>query len=45
VVILFDGRDEDARAEARRQWTLVKAAGQRLNYWREGDNGGWEKAR
>jgi len=45
VLILFDGRDEDARAEARRQWTLVKAAGESLSYWREGDDGGWVKAR
>ena len=27
VLLLFDGRDEEAKAEARRQWTLVKAAG------------------
>jgi DNA polymerase-3 subunit chi len=45
VMILFDGRDADATAEARRQWALVKAAGESLNYWREGDDGGWVKAR
>ncbi len=45
VILLFDGRDEAAIAEARRQWTLVKAAGQPLSYWREGENGGWEKVR
>jgi len=45
IVLLFDGRDEDARAEARRQWTLVKSAGEPLSYWREGEDGGWERAR
>ena len=45
VIMLFDGRDEEAKAEARRQWRLVKAAGEPLSYWREGDDGGWEKGR
>ncbi len=45
VILLFDGRDEEARAEARRQWSLVKAAGAAPSYWREGDDGGWEKGR
>jgi len=45
IILLFDGRDEAARAEARRQWSLVKAAREPLSYWREGDDGGWEKAR
>jgi DNA polymerase III subunit chi len=45
VILLFDGRDEEAKAEARRQWSLVKAAGDPLSYWREGEDGGWEKAR
>ena len=45
VILLFDGRDEEAKAEARRQWSSVKAAGAPLSYWREGEDGGWEKAR
>jgi DNA polymerase-3 subunit chi len=45
VVLLFENRDEDAVAHARRQWTALKAAGARLGYWREGDNGGWVQAR
>ena len=45
IVLLFDGSDEVARAEARRQWSLVKTAGDPLSYWREGEDGGWEKAR
>jgi len=45
IVFLFDGRDEDAVADARRRWSLVKAAGDPLGYWREGDDGGWIKLR
>jgi DNA polymerase-3 subunit chi len=45
VVLLFDGRDEEALAEARREWGLVKAAGATPSYWREGEDGAWEKAR
>ena len=45
VILLFDGRDEEMRAEARRQWSLLKAAGAAPSYWREGEDGGWQKAR
>ncbi|MGD0639302.1 MAG: DNA polymerase III subunit chi [Roseiarcus sp.] len=45
VILLFDGRDEEMRAEARKQWTLVKTAGAAPSYWREGEDGGWEKGR
>ena len=45
VILLFDGRDEEAKAEARRQWSLVKASGAAPSYWREGEDGGWEKGR
>jgi DNA polymerase-3 subunit chi len=45
VILLFDGGDEEGKAEARRQWSLVKAAGAAPSYWREGDDGGWEKGR
>ena len=44
VILLFDGRDERARAEARRQWSLLKAAGASPSYWRE-EGAGWERAR
>ena len=42
---LFDGRDEEAIAEARREWKRLKDEGRALSYWREGEDGGWEKAR
>jgi DNA polymerase III subunit chi len=45
VVRLFDGRDEEAIAEARREWKRLKDEGRTLSYWREGEDGGWERAR
>jgi DNA polymerase-3 subunit chi len=45
VVILFDGRDEAALAEARGEWRRLKDQGRMISYWRESDEGGWERAR
>jgi DNA polymerase III subunit chi len=45
VIRLFDGRDEDAIGEARREWKRLKDEGFSLSYWREGEEGRWEKAR
>ena len=45
VVRLFDGRDEEAVDEARREWKRLKDEGRALGYWREGEDGGWERAR
>jgi DNA polymerase III subunit chi len=45
VVRLFDGRDEEALAEARREWKRLKDEGRALSYWRENEEGGWERAR
>jgi len=45
VVRLFDGRDEEALAEARREWKRLKDQGRALSYWREDEDGGWERAR
>jgi DNA polymerase III subunit chi len=45
VVLVFDGRNEEAIAEARREWKRLKDAGRMISYWREGDEGGWERAR
>jgi DNA polymerase-3 subunit chi len=39
---LFDGRDEDAVAEARRRWKAFKTQGLPISYWRQGERG-WEK--
>ena len=45
VIVLFDGRDDDAIAEARARWKRLKDAGHAVSYWREGGEGGWERAR
>jgi DNA polymerase III subunit chi len=42
-VLLFDGRDEAATAQARGRWTKFKAAGHPVSYWRQGAERGWEK--
>ncbi len=43
VLDLFDGRDEEAVAAARRRWQAYSAAGHELAYWRQTDAGGWER--
>lgn len=40
VCILFDGYDEDELAHARGQWTALKSAGIKAQYWAEED-GRW----
>jgi DNA polymerase-3 subunit chi len=45
VVILFDGRDDAALAHARGEWRRLKDQGRTISYWRESDEGGWERAR
>jgi DNA polymerase-3 subunit chi len=45
VVLLFDGRDEAELAHARGEWRRLKDAGRAISYWRESDEGGWERAR
>ncbi len=43
VVILFDGRDEGALAQAREQWKSAKSAGHDVTYWQQTASGAWEK--
>jgi DNA polymerase-3 subunit chi len=45
VILMFDGRDEAALAHARGEWRRLKDGGGALSYWREIDEGGWERAR
>lgn len=40
---LFDGRDADAVAAARRRWKDYTDAGHDLTYWRQSENGRWRK--
>jgi DNA polymerase III subunit chi len=43
--LMFDGRDESALAHARAEWRRLKDEGRAISYWRESDEGGWERAR
>ncbi|MEQ8829329.1 MAG: DNA polymerase III subunit chi [Alphaproteobacteria bacterium] len=42
VCRLFDGRDDEAVADARARWAAEKEAGHTLTYWQQTDRG-WEK--
>jgi DNA polymerase-3 subunit chi len=43
VALLFDGNDEDAVARARETWRQVKGRGLEATYWRQNEQGRWEK--
>jgi len=43
IVLMFDGGDEDAVAEARTRWTAAKAEGFDVTYWQPDANGRWVK--
>ncbi len=45
IILLFDSRDDEAVAEARREWKRLRDKGCAVSYWREGEEGGWEQAR
>ena len=45
ILLMFDGRDEAALAQARGEWRRLKDQERVISYWRETDEGGWEKAR
>jgi DNA polymerase-3 subunit chi len=45
IVVLFEARDDEAMAAARTAWKALRDAGATASYWREGDEGGWVKAR
>jgi DNA polymerase-3 subunit chi len=45
VVVLFDARDDEKMAAARAAWKALRDAGAAPSYWREGEEGGWVKAR
>ena len=42
--IIFDGRDETALHQARERWKTLKGQGASLAYWKQSDEGRWEKA-
>lgn len=43
IVVIFDGRDQDALAQARQQWQRARARGAKATYWRQSDAGRWEQ--
>jgi len=43
VVVVFDGSDEGAVAEARESWQAVRARGLDATYWRAGADGRWQR--
>jgi DNA polymerase-3 subunit chi len=43
IVVLFDGRDEEAVTAARSQWQRVRVQGCKATYWRQSDGGRWEQ--
>ena len=43
IVLLCDGMDEEAVADARTRWTAAKAEGFDVTYWQADQNGRWVK--
>ena len=43
IVVIFDGRDEEALALARAQWQRARTQGSKATYWRQTDAGRWEQ--
>lgn len=43
VVYLFDGHDQSSVEAARSRWKEAKAGGHEVTYWRQNQNGAWEK--
>ncbi len=43
IVLMFDGADEDAVADARKRWTEAKAQGFAVTYWQPDESGRWVK--
>jgi len=43
IVVLFDGEDADAVAQARAHWSEAKAAGFDVTYWQPDERGRWQR--
>jgi len=43
VVYVFDGRDEDAVAQARAEWQKAKEQGFSVSYWQQDAQGHWQQ--
>ncbi|ODA66469.1 DNA polymerase III subunit chi [Methyloligella halotolerans] len=43
IVILFDGRDEDAKARARQEWKAARDKDIPVSYWQQDETGRWQQ--
>ena len=43
IVLMFDGQDEEATAQARAQWSDAKAKGFAATYWQPDERGRWQQ--
>ncbi|CAH1673797.1 MAG: DNA polymerase III subunit chi [Chelatococcus sp.] len=43
IVVLFDGNDDEALAEARGQWRVAREQGFDVTYWQQDERGRWQK--
>ena len=43
IVLMFDGDDPDAVAEARTRWSDAKTQGFEVTYWQPDENGRWQR--
>ncbi len=43
VVLMLDGRDEDAVAAARESWRGFRDAGHAVTYWQQDEDGRWQR--
>lgn len=43
IILIFDGDDEAELTGARAQWKRLKEKGRPMSYWRQNDDGRWEK--
>lgn len=43
AIFIFDGRDENALAQARVQWKQTSGQGHEVTYWQQNDDGRWER--
>lgn len=43
VIIMIDGRSQEAIARERGRWKALKDSGATMSYWQQSSSGGWEK--
>ena len=43
VIVMIDGRSEEAVQRERSRWKELKDLGATMSYWQQGPQGGWEK--